>query len=182
MICTEIYHQLDAFVDGELPAEDVRRIKQHLDDCQACRARVDELKGLTESVKRELKQERPPSDLWARIDARLPVSAENPDEITPTRWWRDKARPLAMAASVALLLATAGGATWWQLRADYSVVAAPVQDFTTYQLSGRALDVESSDPVAVRDWFQEKLVFELPPIQAGIAGFNLVGGRLCWFL
>lgn len=182
MTCTEIFHELEAFVDGELPTEEARRIEQHLDACASCRARVEDLRALTGLARRELGNEKAPADLWQRIDAQLPATAEDADVIRPTRWWRDKVRPLALAASVALLLGTAAGATWWQLTSDYSVVAAPVQDFTTYRLSGRALDVESSDPTAVREWFEEKLVFELPPIQARVAGFDLVGGRLCWFL
>jgi len=183
MTCTEIYHQLDAFVDGELSPDETRGIEHHLEACPACRARVEQLRALTATVRRELRGERAPSDLWARIDTQLPIVAENSDVIRPTvSWWRDRVRPLALAASVASLIGVAGGAVWWQLNANYSVVAAPVQDFTTYQLSERALDVESSDPDVIRAWFEEKLAFELPSIKARIAGFDLVGGRLCWLL
>jgi len=182
MSCTGIYHQLDAFVDGEVPSSEADQIERHLGDCASCQARVDQLRALTKAAQRDLWVECAPSDLWARIEAKLPIAAEAPEVIKPARWWRDKVRPLALAASVALLLGIAAGGVWWQLRSDYSIVAAPVQDFTTYRLSERNLDVESSDPEIIRAWFEEKLAFELPPIKARLAGFDLIGGRLCWFL
>jgi len=188
LTCTDIYHQLDAFVDGELPPDDRRSIEQHLGGCEACQARVEQLRALTRAVRRDVRAERAPSDLWERIEAELPAAAESPsvaedpDVVKPARWWREKVRPLALAASVVLLLGIAAAGVWWQLRSDYSIVAAPVQDFTTYRLSERNLDVESADPEIIRAWFEEKLAFELPPIKARLAGFDLVGGRLCWFL
>lgn len=181
MTCSEIYHQLDAFVDGEIPPEKVRHIEAHLDGCAACQTRVDQLCALTAIARRDLGRERAPSDLWSRIETQLPSVAEPQREI-PVAWLRRHIRPLALAASVALLLGISAGAAWWQFRSDYAVIAAPVQDFTTYRMSGRSLDVESSDPSIIQAWFQEKLAFEMPPIKARLAGFDLVGGRLCWFL
>jgi anti-sigma factor (TIGR02949 family) len=182
MTCNDIYHQLDAFVDGETSPEQTRLIEKHLTSCSTCLARVDELRALSRTLKSGLSSDRAPSDLWTRIEKRLPPAAENADPIQPAGWWRDRARPLALAASVALLLGIGGSVAWWQGQANYAVIAAPVQDFTTYRLSGRALDVESSDPSVIEAWFGERLTFELPSLKARVAGFDLVGGRLCGFL
>ncbi len=182
MTCNDIYHQLDAFVDGEISPEQNRSIQRHLQSCSACQARVDELRALSSAVRDELRADRAPSDLWTKIENRLPADAESPALIQPAAWWRDRGRPLALAASVALLLGIGGSVAWWQWQADYAVIAAPVQDFTTYRLSGRALDVESSDPGVIEAWFEERLAFELPSVKARVAGFDLVGGRLCGFL
>ncbi|MEM7042142.1 MAG: zf-HC2 domain-containing protein [Pseudomonadota bacterium] len=181
MTCSEFVHRLDAFVDGETSPDESREIEEHLQRCDACRARVDELHGLTNVVRDELKRERAPADLWPRIEAKLPQGVDS-HAVLPLPWWRRRMRPLALAASVVLLIGIAAGVGWWRPSSDYDVVTAPVQDFTTYRLSGRDVDVESTDPGVVQAWFEEKLAFELPPIKARIAGFNLVGGRLCWFL
>lgn len=182
MTCNDIIHQLDAFVDGETSSEDTHRIDDHLHTCEACRAHVEALRALTRMARSELGQERAPSNLWARIEASLPETTET--EPVPQRpgWLQQPLRPLALAASVALLIGISVGVGWWQAGGDYEVVTAPVQDFTTYRLSGRNVDVESSDPGVIQTWFEERLAFALPPVKARIAGFDLIGGRLCWFL
>ncbi len=182
MACPDIYHRLDAFVDGETSSEQTSLIERHLMDCAGCQARVDALRALSGTVRRELGAEQAPWDLWTQIERRLPPAAENADPVQLEAWWYDRVRPLALAASVVLLLGVGGTVAWWQAQADYSVIAAPVQDFTTYRLSGRGLDVESRNPAVVEAWFEERLAFEPPRIKARIAGFELVGGRLCWFL
>lgn len=182
MTCNDILHQLDAYVDGETSPEWTRLIEDHLPGCPVCQTRVDELRALSRIVRSGLSSERAPSDLWSRIDAELPPTVGPTSARREAGWWRRTARPLALAASVALLLGIGSAVSFWQWRADYSVIAAPVQDFTTYRLSGRALDVESRDPIEVEGWFEARLAFELPRVKARIAGFDLVGGRLCWFL
>ena len=182
MTCNDIIHQLEAFADGEASPEQTQLIKDHLLGCPACRVRVDKLRALSSTLRSELSGDRAPSELWAKIDDRLPKKVENPALMGPTIWWRDRMRPLALAASVALLLGIGGSIAWWQGQANYDVIAAPIQDFTTYRLSGRALDVESRDPAVIEAWFEERLTFELPTVKARVAGFELVGGRLCGFL
>ncbi len=182
MNCNDIFHRLDAFVDGETSAGETREIDLHLQRCASCQARADQLRALTVATRDELRRERAPGDLWARIDAQLPPTSTRSTERPEAAWWQRTARPLALAASVALLLGIGGGVAWWQLKADDSVVAAPVQDFATYRVSGRALDIETSEPSVIHAWFEEKLTFEMPPVKARVAGFDLVGGRLCWFL
>lgn len=44
--CTEYAVLLDLFVDGELPAEEANRVRQHLEDCPGCRAYVDDALAL----------------------------------------------------------------------------------------------------------------------------------------
>jgi predicted ribosomally synthesized peptide with SipW-like signal peptide len=182
MTCNDIYHQLDAFVDGETSPEQTRLIEERLASCPTCQARVDQLRALSRAVKDDLLNDRAPSALWAKIETHLPPDAESSTLIHSSAWWRDHVRPLALAASVALLLGIGGSVAWWQSQANDAVIAAPVQDFNTYRLSGRDLDVESRNPAVIEAWFEERLAFELPRIEARVAGFDLVGGRLCGFL
>lgn len=182
MTCEEILHQLGAFVDGEVSLEDRRRITAHLESCASCRARVEDLRMLGDSIRSELGDMRAPSDLWARIEAELEPADDHRKLAEPAAWWWRDVRSMALAASVALAIGMSATVGWWQLRSDHSIVTAPVQDFTTYRVSGRSLDVESSEPSIVKAWFEEKLTFELPAIEPRIAGFDLVGGRLCWLL
>ncbi|MEM8952430.1 MAG: zf-HC2 domain-containing protein, partial [Pseudomonadota bacterium] len=178
MTGNDIYHRLEAYVDGETSPEEKREIERCLQESEACQARVDELRALSGAVRDESSADKAPADLWARIEERLPAASESAGVIRPAAWWHDRMRPLALAASVVLALGIGGGVAWWQGQIDYVVVAAPVQDFAAYRLSGRDLDVESSDPGVIGAWFEERLTFELPRVNASIAGFDLVGGRL----
>lgn len=122
--------RLSEYLDGELPADEVRRLEGHLESCVACRRVLDDLKGVVEKAGRL--EDRPPErDLWPGIAARIGLSAsgaagasggaETPREprfgrATPRRGeTRDRrftfTLPQLAAAAVALV-ALSGTATW----------------------------------------------------------------------
>lgn len=45
---------IQKYIDNELPNEDVKRIKAHLDDCIFCRQEVEQQKGFSEKIKSSL--------------------------------------------------------------------------------------------------------------------------------
>lgn len=89
---------------------------------------------------------------------------------------------MAIAASLLIMMALPAGLTWQRMNQANSIIAAPIHDFSTYRDSGRNLDVTSQDPTTIRSWFASRLTFEAPKLEAEVAGFELVGGRLCWLL
>lgn len=100
--------QLSAYLDGELAGEELRAAEQHLTECAACRAVLDDLKTLARRA--QALDDRPPEhDLWAGIAARI---AEQPDvdviPLAPRRRRFTFSVPQLAAAAVALMAVTAG--------------------------------------------------------------------------
>ncbi|MGI9486885.1 MAG: anti-sigma factor family protein [Geminicoccaceae bacterium] len=182
MPCDQITFKLEAFVDGECGADDRKMISDHLESCATCRQHVDELRALNNTISAGLVEVKAPSDLWQRIEAQLPGDLDDyrPAKIRP--WSKRPIWQMAIAASLLVMLALPAGWTWQWMRQDNSLIIAPIQDFSTYRDSGRSLDIASRDPEIIHNWFTSKLTFEAPKLKANIAGFNLVGGRLCWLL
>jgi anti-sigma factor RsiW len=182
MLCDKISYQLEAFVDGECRVAEEEMIVDHLEHCATCRQRVDGLRKLNRAVATGLGDVKAPDGLWQRVEAQL---SEDLDEHRPPRtksWFRRPVWQMALAASLLVVMALPAGLTWQWMRQDGSVIAAPIQDFSTYRDSGRNLDIASRDPEIIRSWFASKLTFETPRLEANVAGFDLVGGRLCWLL
>lgn len=182
MLCHQITHKLDMFVDGECSVDDQELIRAHLESCSTCSDRVDALRRFNREINEQLGAEKAPPGLWERIEARVPETVADPCPPKVRRWSEIPVWPMAIAASFFLLLALPVGVTWWQQHPEESAIFAPIQDYATYRDSGRDLDIASQNPVEVRAWFDSRLPFELPEIKAKVAGFELAGGRLCWFL
>ena len=71
--CDWVRDDLDAFADGELRGEDLRRVSQHLDGCRACAEEVDLRHSLGGLIRETATQFRPsvPRGLAAGVVARI---------------------------------------------------------------------------------------------------------------
>jgi mycothiol system anti-sigma-R factor len=76
--CQEALEQLERFLDGELPAERVGQVKQHLTDCYPCTDRATFEEQLRAIVRRECVEHAPPQ-LLDRIRASLSTGAVSDD-------------------------------------------------------------------------------------------------------
>ncbi len=182
MPCHEITYKLEAFVDGECGADEERMISDHLEHCADCRHRTDSLRKLNKTLAAGLGEVKAPDDLWQRIEARLPENLDDHRPKSSRSWLKQPVWQMAIAASLLVMLALPAGLMWQWTHQDRSLIAAPIQDFSAYRDSGRSLDIASRDPEIIHDWFTSKLTFEAPRLKAKVAGFDLVGGRLCWLL
>jgi anti-sigma factor RsiW len=106
MIHTDVQERLFLYLDGDLPAEEIRLIREHLAGCSVCSRQHDRLAATWHPVS---PQERPqPSPfLWTRIQARI-----GDREVSPSfLWWpREalrmfRAHPLVVPVAVAALVA-----------------------------------------------------------------------------
>jgi len=182
MPCDRVTYKLEAFVDDECSADDQKMINDHLECCATCRQRVDELRALNSTISAHLGKVKAPNDLWQRIEAQLPDSLDDHRPSEVASGFKRPVWKMAIAASLLVMLALPAGLTWQWLHQDNSLIATPIQDFSTYRDSGRSLDIASRDPEIIRNWFTSRLTFEAPRLKAQVAGFDLVGGRLCWLL
>lgn len=93
--------RLDAYQEGELPADERGEVKGHLETCAACRARLQALRGLGRRLS-SLPREAPPEGLARRIVAAI---REREEALAGRRLARHLRVPaLATLAAVLVLL------------------------------------------------------------------------------
>ena len=143
MTCREGATDLGAYVLDALDPVERRRMEEHVRDCPACAAELEELAGLPEllaTVPLDDLQDAPatPSpDLYERVAAA--AHAERPAVSRSRRW-------LVVAAAVLVVIGAGAGITSWVLGAGEvtrTVVAGPVHMSVTVteQGDGTSLDV-----------------------------------------
>nr|WP_272700028.1 zf-HC2 domain-containing protein [Desulfovibrio sp. Fe33] len=100
MHCRNCHTRLSAYLDGELPEQELRNMQRHLDGCAACRARLAELEAL-EAPLAALDTPAMPGDLEFRIMAR--ASREYFDTRGQSRFREIARRWLGMTATASAL-------------------------------------------------------------------------------
>jgi anti-sigma factor RsiW len=172
MSCDQWRAQLDTYLDGELPAEQMRSLDAHLRTCSACAADALARVQFKRAVKTAGMRFVPSPEFRNRTQRQIAAQ--------PRRSWAF-GWSLA-AASLGVLLAAAVLTGIWQSRDQqqkqfYSEVA----DLHVSTLaSANPVDVVSTDRHTVKPWFQGKIpfTFNLPELQN--TNFTLLGGRVTY--
>lgn len=176
-------------------------IAQHLQECPDCRAFAGAV-GRTESSLRSVwARESAPPELWLRILRAIDSHDTRAGAMT-ARWTAVSSgiarltsllrldrpgvlwRPLVGVAVASLLLVAviASSLGTWRDGDAAPIVREPINDLITYRMSRRALDIASDDPYVISEWLTGKIDFLLPQPVPEIAGYHLVGSRLCYIL
>jgi|HubBroStandDraft_1064217.scaffolds.fasta_scaffold00405_11 anti-sigma factor RsiW len=175
MGCEEWTKKLDAYFDGELPADEARALDEHLRGCSNCAA-----EGL-----RRVQQKRAVAAAGMRFTAdpafrvRIQKSIAAPRPMLWSRRWL----PVfgALTATAAVLIA---GALFLNLqgdrRSERQLVSELVDQHVATLASANPVDVVSTDRHTVKPWFAGKIpfTFNLPELQD--SPFALVGGRVSY--
>lgn len=136
--------RLSAYLEGEVPGAERRRIGAHLETCDRCGAAVEELREIVRRAG-SLNDREPERDLWPAVARAIVAGEEAPASVEPPQRRRFGRRGLelsvveAAAAAVALIVLSAGTA-WMAHPAGSddpsSVVEAPVEATATTATAG----------------------------------------------
>jgi len=176
MDCPTCEAMVDAYVDGELSAQESVEFERALESCPRCRYRLDEVRAVS-SLLRELPSERAPDLLRARIERELrAISGASAPARAPQampRW----TKALAMAASllIAVSIGWVGGTFTGRGGTDESEL---VSTYLRVASSDHAVDVASTDRHTVKPWFAGRIDYSPPVYDLTVGGFPLEGGRL----
>ena len=171
MDCDIWQDKIDAFVDDELSAGDVREFQAHLRSCSACSAETiarQRLKAETRAV--GLRYE-PSGELQAKIAARIGAKKK-----TSWTWW-----PAAVGVAAALVFALVVGQAWDRQRMQREMVAQLVDQHVATMASANPVDVISTDQHTVKPWFNGKVPFSVDIPNLENTPYTLVGGKLVYF-
>jgi len=167
--------QLTAYCDGELDPVAAAEFERRLAADESLRARYSRLMSLREAV-RSLPLAEVPSDLKARVQARL--DAERPNNVTVLR--RRSWSFQALAASAVFGAVISGSVMKTIERAGQSdaIASEVVAGHIRGLLAPQPFDIASSDRHTVKPWFTSRLP-ESPQVpDLAARGFALLGGRV----
>jgi anti-sigma factor RsiW len=167
--------QLTAYCDGELDPVAAAEFERRLSSDESLRARYSRLMSLQQAV-RSLPPADVPSDLQARIQAKL--NAERPSNVTvlPRRSWSFQA--LAASAVFGAVISGSVMLTMERYAQQEAVAGEVVAGHIRGLLASEPFDVASSDRHTVKPWFTARLPEspQVPDLSA--QGFVLLGGRV----
>jgi anti-sigma factor RsiW len=172
MECERATVLLSGMIDSALGPIARFRVHRHVTGCNACAARLEELRAMQSAIRTKLPYHRAPPGLAARIGAALPHE-EPPRAVRP--WLRVPAFSLAgtglagALAGVALTVLVMGG----QSDPSIGVIDSHIRSLQADHLT----DVLTSDQHTVKPWLSARLDVSPPVLELKDQGFPLVGGR-----
>jgi anti-sigma factor RsiW len=192
MQCSDSRLLIHAYLDNELDAGDSVRLNRHIADCPACTRELERQSLLQDALRRAkpalASGDALPDALRMRVLASLPMAMpEQPVAVSPSvrslvspmplRGWR--VAPVALAASLLLLLGGGAGVAWQRQASEIAALTTEaVSDHLRSLQPQHLTDVLTSDRHTVKPWFDGKLDFSPQVRDLGATGFVLVGGRL----
>jgi anti-sigma factor RsiW len=172
MACDQWRAQLDAYLDGELPAEPMRALDAHLRTCPVCAADALARVQLKRAIKTAGMRFTPSPELRNQIQKKI---ASKPRRTWNVGW------VLATGALAVVLVAGLLGTYLEKQNLRQQQFYSELADLHVSTLaSANPVDVVSSDRHTVKPWFQGKIpfTFNLPELQN--TDFTLLGGRVTY--
>jgi anti-sigma factor RsiW len=181
MECNHAAGLLSGLLDAALGPFARLRVSRHVAGCDACTAKLEELRAMQAAIRTNLPYHRAPPGLAARIGAALEREAP-PASATAASWPWFRWPAFGMGgtglagalAGVALTVLVLGGRPDDQGDAMQGVIGSHIRSMQADHLT----DVPTSDQHTVKPWLSARLDVSPPVRDLKAAGFPLVGGRL----
>jgi anti-sigma factor RsiW len=176
MRCADCRDAVNAFVDGELLAEEQRDVREHLATCADCRREHEVLVATSRTLKEGLVRHRAPDVLKARIRSALAQPDAFAPAASPPRrsWLRLVAAGIVIAAASSGLTVAAIHNPFTQQNATSDVLASHIRSL----MPGHLVDIASTDQHNVKPWFNGRLDLSPTVPRLDSLGFPLIGGRI----
>ncbi|MGA8432306.1 MAG: zf-HC2 domain-containing protein [Candidatus Sulfotelmatobacter sp.] len=171
MVCESWKAQLDTYLDGEVPEEEMRTFDSHVRSCPSCSADALSRVQLKRAIQVAGKRFTPRAEFRKRMQRNMAPKARRSFRLG----WM-----LAAAAAVILVAGTLTS-TYLGNRSGRDHVFSEIADLHVATLASSApVDVISTDRHTVKPWFQGRIPFSfnLPELQN--SGFSLLGGRMTY--
>ena len=169
MQCDLVATMLDAYVDCELPPDQVTIVQEHIGSCTRCASEIAEIARLQRNLRSARTHFAPSAEFRRKIQAQISKPKR--------RSWLTWSMPAGIAFATVLLVAFL-----WIGHARSSDEFAELADLHVNALSSTNLvDVVSTDRHTVKPWFQGKIPFSFNLPEFNGTEFSLVGGRMVYF-
>ncbi len=151
MNCSHVQDALSAYHDGELPADQIAAVEQHLAGCESCAETLAGMRKLSDMAS-DLSSPGSPADMWSRIESDL--DAEQSLARTHTQPHR---RAILTVVSAAVLV-IAAVAMWFRSHSEHG------HDHMAVNFN-RFLDQFPADPEVAQQTFLAAYEHETVPLQ-----------------
>src|SRR6516164_9702083 len=171
MVCEPWKEKLDAYLDGELPEEEMRSLDAHVHGCSSCSADALARVQMKRSIQAAGKRFAPRVDFRRRMQQSV---APKPQRGIRLGW-------ILATAAIAILMVGALTTSYVGNRSGRDHVYSEIADLHVATLaSSSPVDVVSTDRHTVKPWFQWKIpfAFNLPELQN--TEFTLRVGRMAY--
>src|SRR3954451_13300956 len=169
MNCEIWQDKLDAFVDLELPAAELRDFQGHLRGCAACSAEAVARQRLKSQTRLAGQRFSPSAEFEKRMLGAKPART--------ARWnWL----PVLATAAAAVIFIVSFTMVQQRTR-GHELVSQLVDEHVATMASANPVDVVSNDSHNVKPWFNGKVPFsvEIPNLEN--TPYTLIGGKFVYF-
>lgn len=178
MDCVEFESLIAAYVDEELPVQDMLRASSHLSGCPRCSADYRQMLQLRDTVRAHASSHATPRHLAGRIRMDLKRARKTGSgalRLPQLPWrWISAGFGAGCAAMFAIVLGLHAMPSGSNPTLDDELVASHYRSLLVDHLT----DVASSDQHTVKPWFTGKVDFSPPVPDLAAEGYALAGGRM----